>query len=177
MISKPGRATHEVTNELAHVVESGNRFVSSVARVGKNEFESFFSIDGKHPYLYENPEIASHVSGTTFFDFSRQLMKAIGHLFYDVPLQARFALQKADIHFERFGRFNSNMLARVRVRRPIGSKPPFGVYRFSLNFFDGAVFIGRFKVSATAMPVEVEERLIARQFSQRESTQECKEPK
>ena len=37
------------------------------------------------PILYENPAIANHVSGTSFLDASRQLLKAISHLYYDIP--------------------------------------------------------------------------------------------
>src|SRR5262249_14469454 len=84
-----------ITKALAHVVKDENLFVHEVVKVGSDKFESEFIVDGAHPYLYENAVIANHVSGTTFLDTSRQLLKAITHLFYAVPLANRFVIRTA----------------------------------------------------------------------------------
>jgi len=73
----------EITKELAHVVREENLFVHQVRPTGvPGQYESEFTVDGAHPYLYENQAIANHVSGTSFLDTSRQLLKAICHHFW-----------------------------------------------------------------------------------------------
>jgi hypothetical protein len=58
-------------------------------------YRSVFTVDGTHPYLYENPAIAN---------MGRQLLKAISHIYYDIPMDSRFALHGIDIEFLRWAR-------------------------------------------------------------------------
>ena len=74
-----------------------------------------FAIDGTHPYLYENPAIANHVSGTTFIDMGRQLLKAISHLYYDAPIDSRFVLHNVDIEFLRWAKLGVDIEVTVTV--------------------------------------------------------------
>ena len=103
----------KITKEYAHVVGDENLFVHKVARLAPHKFESEFTIDGTHAYLYENPAIANHVSGTTFLDTSRQLLKAITHLFYDVPLTNRFVIRSVSMDFTRWAKMGVPILAVV----------------------------------------------------------------
>jgi hypothetical protein len=159
--------TFAITNELAHVTYEENRFVREVTCVGENRYQSDFVISGTHRYLYENPEIASHVSGTTFFEVSRQLMKAVGHIYYSVPLNSRFTLQKVSIDFVQWGRIGSTISAMICVRPPLGKKSIYGHYNFQIDYVDSGQLLGRFIVDATALSSSAEKRLISKQFSDR----------
>jgi hypothetical protein len=155
-----------ITKKQAHVVFDKNQFVHELARVAENVFEADFVIDGKHPYLYENPEIANHVSGTTFFETSRQLMKATGHLFYGVPVESRFLLKDLAISFERWGQIGVPITASISVIPPQRSENYAGTYVFILEYRQDGKTLGVFNVTASAMPGKVEDRLMARQFAQ-----------
>lgn len=160
-------ATVAITNDLAHVIHEENRFVTEITCVGENRYQSDFIISGTHRYLYENPEIASHVSGTTFFEVSRQLMKAVGHIYYTVPLNSRFTLQKVSIEFVQWGRIGSTISAMISVRPPIGKTIIYGHYEFQIDYVDAGQLLGRFIVDATALSSGAEKRLISKQFSDR----------
>lgn len=96
---------HMITPALAHVSSYANLLVRNVqACADEHTYRSVFAIDGTHPYLYENPAIANHVSGTTFIDMGRQLLKAISHLYYDAPIDSRFVLHTLDIEFLRWAK-------------------------------------------------------------------------
>ena len=96
---------HAITSALAHVSCDKNLLVRNVrACAEEHTYRSWFIIDGTHPYLYENPAIANHVSGTTFVDMGRQLLKAITHLYYGMPLDSRFVLHNVDIEFLRWAK-------------------------------------------------------------------------
>ena len=156
----------EITKKLAHVVHDQNQFVYSLLKIAENIYESSFIVDGKHPYLYENPEIANHVSGTTFFETSRQLMKALGHLFYEVPVDSRFLLKDMIIKFDRWGQLGVPIIVRIVVTPPQRSENYAGTYIFSLTYVQDGKDLGVFDVTASAMPGKVEDRLMARQFAQ-----------
>jgi hypothetical protein len=158
--------TKKISKKQAHVVFDQNQFVHELAKVADNVFVSDFIIDGKHAYLYENPEIANHVSGTTFFETSRQLMKATGHLFYDVPLDSRFLLKDLAIAFERWGQIGFPVTAKITVTPPQRSENYAGTYIFVLEYLQNGKRLGVFDVTASAMPGKVEDRLMARQFAQ-----------
>ena len=110
--------TSTITKELAHVMHDENLFVHHVARGGAHEYVSAFVIDGDHPYLYENPAIANHVSGTTFIDVSRQLLKAICHIYYDVPVTSRFILRDIQVSFLLWAKIGVPIDVRVSVQPP-----------------------------------------------------------
>jgi hypothetical protein len=94
---------HTVTKALAHVERDENLFIHWVARGARaHRFESELVVDGTHPYLYENPAVANHVSGTTFLDAARQVGKAISHLFYEVPIESRFGIQSVQAEYPRW---------------------------------------------------------------------------
>src|SRR5690349_2017885 len=94
---------HAITPVLAHVASGANLLVRNVqACAEEHTYRSVLAVDGAHPYLYENPAIANHVSGTTFIDMGRQLLKAITHIYYDAPIDSRFALHNIDIEFVRW---------------------------------------------------------------------------
>lgn len=153
----------EISNKIAHVVNDENRFVSEVEQISVGIFESHFMISGDHPYLYENPEIGTHVSGTTFFEVSRQLMKAIGHLYYKVPIDSRFTLQKVEIEFNRWAQLKQLLKARIEVSRPNDVKP-YGEYYFKISYYESSILLGVFSVAALALSSNAEKRLMRRQI-------------
>lgn len=155
-----------ITPELAHVVLQENQFVHAIMETGEDRFEAEFTIDGEHPYLYENPAIANHVSGTTFFEVSRQLMKATGHLFFSVPVKSRFLLKTIAIEFDRWGKIGVPVTAVIDVVSPGRGLNPFGTYEFTLSFYQDGWLLGTMKAVTSTMPAEVEDRLMSRQYRQ-----------
>jgi hypothetical protein len=110
---------HPITPALAHVSCDANLLVRNVrASAEEHTYRSVFAIDGTHPYLYENPAIANHVSGTTFVDMGRQLLKAITHLYYGTPLDSRFVLHNVDIEFLRWAKLGVDIEVTVHVEVP-----------------------------------------------------------
>jgi hypothetical protein len=88
--------THPITPALAHVSSVANLLVDNVTACAEpHTYRSVFAVDGTHPYLYENPAIAN---------MGRQLLKAISHIYYDIPMDSRFALHGIDIEFLRWAR-------------------------------------------------------------------------
>ena len=94
----------QITKEYAHVMREENLFVHEVTQIAQNQFKSGFTVDGTHSYLYENSSIANHVSGTTFLDISRQLLKAITHFFYSAPVSNRFVIRSVEMDFTRWAK-------------------------------------------------------------------------
>jgi hypothetical protein len=107
---------HLITPTLAHVTCDANLLVRNVeALAEEHTYRSVFAVDGAHPYLYENPAIANHVSGTTFVDMGRQLLKAISHLYYDAPIDSRFVLHTIDLEFLRWAKLGVDIEVTVTV--------------------------------------------------------------
>ena len=110
---------HTITPALAHVSCDENLLVRNVrAAAEPHTYRSWLIIDGTHPYLYENPAIANHVSGTTFIDMGRQLLKAITHLYYGTPLDSRFVLHNVDIEFLRWAKLGVAIEVTVSAEVP-----------------------------------------------------------
>jgi hypothetical protein len=165
--AEPPSGPVRVTKEVAHVVRDENLFVHQVTRTAPNKFESEFCIDGAHPYLYENPAIANHVSGTTFLDVSRQLVKAICHLFHSLPLSNRFVLSTVAMDFTRWAKIDVPILAVVEAE-PL--KSIFGSLPMSttgkVTFYQEGWEIGTITGKFMTFPAAIEERLMSRQFRQ-----------
>ena len=114
---------HTITPALAHVSCDANLLVRNVrADAEEHTYRSVFAIDGTHPYLYENPAIANHVSGTTFVDMGRQLLKAISHLYYGAPIDSRFVLHNIDLEFLRWAKLGVDIEVTVTVELPAGRR-------------------------------------------------------
>lgn len=114
---------HAITPALAHVSCDANLLVRSVQACSKEHtYQSVFAIDGAHPYLYENPAIANHVSGTTFVDMGRQLLKAISHLYYGAPLDSRFVLHSIDLEFLRWAQLGVDIEVTVTAEMTEGRR-------------------------------------------------------
>jgi hypothetical protein len=160
-----------ISNEIAHVILDANRLVSNVRCISEHRYQSDFAVNGQHPYLYENPDIANHVSGTTYLDVSRQLMKAILHIYYAVPMDSRFTLQKISIEFFLWGRIGTTLSAVVSVKHPAGKKSAYGHYKFRIEFLDQGQLLGLLICDATALSAEMESKLMSRQFSARNAQQ------
>jgi hypothetical protein len=108
-----------ITPALAHVTCDENLLVRNVEACAEpHTYRSVAAIDGKHPYLYENPAIANHVSGTTFVDMGRQLLKAITHLHYDAPIDSRFVLHTINLEFLRWAKIGVDIELVVSVEVP-----------------------------------------------------------
>src|SRR6476646_1625193 len=115
---------HIITPALAHVSCDANLLVRSVEAHGdEHTYRSVFTIDGAHPYLYENPAIANHVSGTTFIDMGRQLLKAISHLYYEAPIDSRFVLHNVDIEFMRWAKLGVDIEVIVTAEAATARRP------------------------------------------------------
>ncbi len=161
-------SVHAITPQLAHVACEQNLLVRNVAATGEaHTYRSVFSIDGTHPYLYENPAIANHVSGTTFVDMGRQLLKAITHLFYGSPLDSRFVLHDIHLEFLRWAQLAMDIQVTVSVqvdeaRRHDAPRN----YRASFVWTQGGHAVARATSSFTTFSAAVEARLMARQYSQ-----------
>jgi hypothetical protein len=157
---------HSITPALAHVGCVANLLVTNVQRwAAADTYRSTFTVDGAHPYLYENPAIANHVSGTTFIDMGRQLLKAIAHLYYATPLDARFVLHGIDIEFTRWARLGveieciatAEMTAARRADAPRTCQATF-------EWRQDGHLLARARSSFTTLSAALEAKLMARQF-------------
>jgi hypothetical protein len=159
---------HTITPALAHVTTNANLLVRSVqACAEEHTYRSVFAIDGAHPYLYENPAIANHVSGTTFIDMGRQLLKAISHLYYDAPIDSRFALHAIDIEFLRWTKLDVDVEVTVtagvaETRRADAPR----ACTASLAWQQEGQPVARASARFTILPAALEARLMARQYGQ-----------
>ncbi|WP_036288379.1 AfsA-related hotdog domain-containing protein [Methylosinus sp. PW1] len=157
-----------ITRGAAHVIDETNLFVHSVLRIGADTFESPLLFDGRHPYLYDNPAIANHVSGTSFLDASRQLLKAISHLYYNVPIENRFVIQKVEMNFARWAKIGVEIRALVeaealeRVLGGVASVSVCGKITFQQEGRELGSMTGKF----STFSAEVEARLMSRQYRQ-----------
>jgi hypothetical protein len=89
-------------------------------------------------------------------------MKAIGHLYYKVPIDSRFTLQKVEIEFKRWAQLKKLLKAKIEVSRPNHEKP-YGEYYFKISYYESNILLGVFSVSALALSSNAEKRLMKRQ--------------
>lgn len=161
--------THTINCALAHVTCEENLLVHQVQAADKpHVFHSEMLIDGTHPYLYENAAIANHVSGTTFIDAGRQLLKAISHLYYGIPIDCRFVLHGINIEFLRWAKlqvpirievtFHMNELKQANARLHCSTE---------LFYYQENHLISRATSSFTTFTKELEDKLMARQYAQK----------
>lgn len=167
-IPSAGKA-HEISTALAHVRNEKNLFVRKVWETGKtDEYCTELCADGTHPYLYENPAIANHVSGTTVIDATRQTLKAISHLYYNVPLDSRFILQSFQLDFMRWMKLNVLVYILVSVETT-PPKRPGGRQKFNLKgtYIQENRVVGKFQSIFTSLSKELEEKLMSSQYSEK----------
>ena len=159
---------HSITPALAHVSGDANLLVRNVqASAEDHTYRSVFTIDGTHPYLYENPAIANHVSGTACVDMGRQLLKAISHLYYDAPIDSRFALQTIDMEFLRWARLGVEI--EVTVTAEMASARRADAPRScqaTLVWRQEGHEVARARSRFTLLSAALEARLMARQYGQ-----------
>ena len=157
-----------ISKELAHVIDDANLFVHAIWKTGADQFETEFFVDGRHPYLYENRAIANHVSGTSFLDASRQLLKAMSHLYYDIPLENRFVIQNIQMDFIRWAKTGEPIRALVEAsaqERALGGAPQ-SSFTGKVTFFQEGRQIGTIAGKFSTLSAAVEERLMSRQYRQ-----------
>jgi len=158
----------QITGEYAHVMREENQFVHEVTQIAKDQFKSGFTVDGAHPYLYENPAIANHVSGTTFLDMSRQLLKAVTHFFYSAPVSNRFVIRSVNMDFTRWAKLNVPIEAITDLTPE--PKILFGhaclTFQAHITLYQEGWEIGTMSGEFTTFPLEVEDRLMGRQYRQ-----------
>jgi len=158
----------QITREYAHVVREENLFVHEVTQIAQNRFKSEFTVDGTHPYLYENSSIANHVSGTTFLDMSRQLLKAITHFFYSAPVSNRFVIRSVEMDFTRWAKLDIPIQTLLELVPE--SKIVFGhsclTFKAHISCHQEGWKIGTMKGEFTTFPLEVEDKLMSRQYRQ-----------
>lgn len=159
--------THKINCALAHVTCEENLLVHTVHATDKpHEFHSEMFIDGTHPYLYENAAIANHVSGTTFIDAGRQLLKAIAHLYYEVPIDSRFVLHGINIEFLRWAKLQVPVHIAVTVTE-IKQANARLYCSTELVYSQENHLISRASSSFTTFSKELEDKLMARQYAQK----------
>ena len=156
-----------VTRELAHVIQADNLFVDRIRKIADHQFETEFTVDGLHPYLYENEAISNHVSGTSFLEVTRQICKALSHLYYDVPINSRFALKNVNMEFLRWAKCGVPVYTHLSV---VSKGSALGAWQSSsfnvtLAFAQEGRDLGMIKFSFAAMTKELEDRLMSRQYN------------
>lgn len=158
--------THPITPALAHVSSVDNLLVDNVTACAEpHTYRSVFAVSGTHPYLYENPAIANHVSGTTFIDMGRQLLKAVSHIYYDIPMDSRFALHGIEIEFLRWARLGVDIEITLTVEwSPARRADAPRNCKVSLVWQQGGQPIARARSSFTTMSAALEAKLMTRQF-------------
>lgn len=158
---------HAITPALAHVSCDANLLVRNVRACGEEHtYQSVFSIDGEHPYLYENPAIANHVSGTTFVDMGRQLLKAISHLYYGAPLDSRFVLHSIDVTFLRWARLGADIEVTVTAEMTEGRRADSSrTCTAALVWRQDGHLVAQARSRFTLLSAALEAKLMARQYS------------
>jgi hypothetical protein len=156
----------KITKELAHIVNDENLFVDRIRKIDERAFETEFSVQGDHPYLYENSAISNHVSGTSLLDITRQVCKAMSHIYFGVPISCRFVMQNTHMEFNGWTKcaVPVYMLLNVDVeRRLLGGfmSPTFDV---TLTYFQEGHELGVIKVKFSAFSHDIEEKLMSRQY-------------
>lgn len=158
---------HTITPALAHVGCDANLLVRSVEAIGEHTFHSVFAIDGTHPYLYENPAIANHVSGTTFIDMGRQVLKAISHIFYNLPVDSRFVLHGVDVEFLRWAKLGVDIDFTVTVEMSAARRADAPrTCRAALAWQQEGHPVARARSSFTSFSAALEAKLMTRQYAQ-----------
>jgi hypothetical protein len=159
---------HAITPALAHVSSDANLLVRNVqACPEEHTYRAVFSVDGAHPYLYENPAMANHVSGTTFVDMGRQLLKAITHLYYAAPIDSRFVLHTLDLEFLRWAQIGVDIEATVMVEMPDPRQADDRrTCRATVVWRQEGHLIARARSRFTSLSAALEARLMARQYRQ-----------
>ena len=159
---------HPITPALAHVSCDANLLIRSVqAAAEEHTYRSVFAIDGTHPYLYENPAIANHVSGTTFVDMGRQLLKAITHLYYGTPVDSRFVLHNVDIEFLRWAKLGVDIEVAVTVEAAAAKRADAPrSYTAALEWRQEGHLVARARSRFTTFSAALEAKLMSRQYGQ-----------
>jgi len=159
---------HPITPALAHVSCDANLLVRSVrACAEEHTYRSVFAIDGSHPYLYENPAIANHVSGTTFVDMGRQLLKAIAHLYYGTPLDNRFVLHGFDIEFLRWAKLGVAIEVTVSADVPDARRADAPrACAAAIEWRQEGHLVARARSRFTTFSAALEAKLMTRQYGQ-----------
>ncbi len=159
---------HTITCALAHVVSEKNLLINKVwADEKPNLFYSELITDGTHPYLYENPSIANHISGTNIIDACRQLLKAISHLYYSVPIESRFVINGINIEFLRWAKLNVPVSIRATfdVNAVKHAEAPRKCYTEIIYHQEGHL-IARANSSFVTFSKKLEDKLMAKQYAQ-----------
>ena len=166
---------HPISPELAHVGCAANLLVRSVqATDAPHTYRSVFAVDGAHPYLYENPAIANHVSGTTFIDMGRQLLKAIAHIYHDVPLGHRFVLHGVDIEFIRWAKLGVDIEVTVTAEMAESRRTDAPrTCRAALVWRQDGHLVARARSSFTCFSAALEHKLMLRQYAQAPDYTDC----
>ena len=165
-----------ITKQLAHIVNDENLFVDRIRKIDENIYESEFIIAGDHPYLYENSAISNHVSGTSLLDVTRQLCKAMSHIYYDVPINCRFVMQNTQMDF--FGWTKCSVpiyiLLYVSIERRllVGFMSP--TFEVKLSYSQEGYELGTINVKFSAFSHEIEEKLMSRQYRRKPNEQKMK---
>jgi hypothetical protein len=165
-----------ITKQLAHIVNDENMFVDIIINIDENIYESEFIIAGDHPYLYENSAISNHVYGTSLLDVTRQLCKAMSHIYYDVPINCRFVMQNTQMDFFGWTKCSVPIYILLDVsveRRLLGGfmSPTFEV---KLSYSQEGYELGTINVKFSAFSHEIEEKLMSRQYRRKPNEQKMK---
>lgn len=159
---------HPITPAFAHVGSDANLLVRNVqALAEEHTYRSVFAVDGAHPYLYENPAIANHVSGTTFIDMGRQLLKAISHIYYGAPVDCRFVLHTIDIEFMRWAKLGVDIEVTVTVEVSAAKRADAPrTYGATLVWRQDGHLVARAVSRFTMFSAALEAKLMGRQYGQ-----------
>lgn len=157
----------KITGELAHVIHADNLFVDRIRKIIDNQFETEFTIDGRHPYLYENEAISNHVSGTTLLEVTRQVCKALSHLYYDVPIHSRFVLKNVGIDYFRWAKCGVPLYMHISVSTDAAASGSSSSSSFNVTlcYSQEGYELGLIKISFSAISQEMEHRLMSRQYN------------
>lgn len=157
----------EITKELAHVIHDENLFVDRIRKIADNQFETEFTIDGRHPYLYENEAISNHVSGTSFLEVTRQLCKALSHLYYGVPIDSRFALNNVSLEFSRWAKCGVPLYMHISVtaNQSASGSSSSSSFEVTLTNSQEGHQLGLIDFCFSTFSQEVEHRLMSRLYN------------
>lgn len=107
-----------VHRKLVHKADLTHVFVERIEALpptsdSLDRFLGRLVVDTSHPFFFEHP--LDHVPGLMLIEGTRQVGTAISHLFYDVPFDLAFILNRLDVRFTNFAELTSPVAAQLTI--------------------------------------------------------------
>lgn len=123
---------------------------------GSLRFHAKFRTHTEHPFYFERPR--NHIPGMYLVEGGRQFCIAIGHLFFEIPMDHEFVLESLNIEFHNF----------ANLADPVDSIATMSQIQWRRNTFSGGCFGGTIRQNGqTLLSMNGNISVISRRMLQR----------